>query len=111
MRGRRADSVRELLERAEVIEEVEAAPVRRDDEVVEALLQGEPRDRRVRELRLEGFPLPAVVERDVERVLGPREEEALPERVLLQNVRVAHRALRDAGADRRPRLPVVRRLQ
>ena len=69
------DRRRPLLERREIIEDVEAAAVRRDDEIVKVRLHREPVHRRVRQIVLQRLPLRPIVERHVERVLGAEVEK------------------------------------
>ena len=81
---------------AEVVHDPEAAAVRRDHEVVEVLLHHDARHRRVRQVVLQRLPQLAVIERDVDRVLGADVEHAATLRVLVDDLRVAQHALRDA---------------
>ena len=82
---------RELLQRREVVEDEEAASVGRDDEVVEMLLDDQAVHRRVRHAELHRLPVIAVVERHVQRVLGAEVQQAAPDRIFADDVRVAQR--------------------
>ena len=62
MSGGTDDVRRELLQRRQVVEDVESASVRADDEVVEVFLDHETIERRWREATHERCPARAVVE-------------------------------------------------
>ena len=103
---------RDLCRRAErrhVIEDPEPAAIGRDHQVAEPRLHDYSIDRRVRQVVLQRLPACSVVERDVESILGPGEEQSLSHRILGERVHVAERALRDAVHDARPAAPIVGR--
>src|SRR5579864_2022043 len=97
----------EAPQRRHVVEDPEAAAVGGQHQVAEALLHGDAVDRGVGQAARQRLPAPAVVERDVEAVLGAQVEEAAPRRVLAQGMDVGERAARDAVDDRRPGAAVV----
>ena len=78
-----------LPQRRDVVEDVEAAAVRRDRDV--ARLDPDVVHRRVRQPVLQRLPVIAVVERDVEAVLRAGVEQAAPRRILADDVRVVVR--------------------
>ncbi len=73
------------------------------------LLDDEAVHRRVRHAELHRLPVIAVVERHVQPALRAKVQEAAPNRVLSNYVRVAHDAVRDAGDDQLPRLSEILR--
>ena len=56
------DFRRQLLERRDVVQDPESAPVGRQREVVEALLHGDPIDGSVRQTALQRLPVLSIVE-------------------------------------------------
>ena len=84
--------VGELLERRDVVHDPEAATVGGDDQIVEVLLHHHVVDRGVGQVVLKGQPVPAVVERNVDGVLGAQVEQPLPHRVFVDPVHVAEDA-------------------
>ena len=65
----RADLRRKLLERGNVVQNPEAAPVSGHRQIVEPLLNGQPVDRRVRQAGLERLPVLPVVEGNIQPAL------------------------------------------
>ena len=98
---------RVLAQRPDAIEDVEPAPVRRDDEIVR--LDDQIADLRVGQVERKRLPVIAVVVRDVEAVLRAGVEQAAPRLVLADDVRVVVAA--DAGDDLRPGRAVVVRAE
>ncbi len=82
IRRRGSEQVRLLLrngivvlpQRADVIKDPEGAAVSRDDQIV--VLDDQVVDRRHRQVQLQRLPLAAVVERDVDALLGSGEEQS-----------------------------------
>ena len=87
--------IRPLPDRGDVVEDPESAAVGRGDQVRKALLDRQPVDRGVGQVRLQGLERPAVVEGDVHRVLRPQEQQAGAHRVLPDGVGVAVGVLRE----------------
>ena len=100
----------ELLERGQVVENPEAAPVGGDDQVVKAFLHLNAVHRRVRQIHLQRLPVLPIVERHVHRILSPEVQEAAANRIFLDAVCPAQHAVWNPVGDRLPRLAVVVRL-
>ena len=94
-----------LSQRRDVVEDVEAAAVRRNRDRVG--LDPDVRDRHVGQVQRQRLPVIAVVVRDVEAVLRAGVEQAAARRILADGVHVVLRG--DAGDDLRPRLAEVTR--
>ena len=101
----------ELLQRGDVVQDPEAPPVGGNHQIVEVLLDRDVVDRRMRQVALERLPQLAIIERDVERVLGAQVEEPAPNRIFLDPVGIAERRLRNPRHDQLPGLAVVGRLE
>ena len=100
----------ERSERREIVENVEAAAIRRDDEIREVLLDGQPVDRRGRHVRPQRRPVLPVIERDVNLVVRPRIEHAATLRIFTNDVNEAEDRLWNAFANPLEALAVIRRL-
>ena len=107
VRRRRHDLRTQLLQRRDVVQDPEAAPVGPHHQVVEVFLHLDPVHRRHRHVVHERLPVVPVVERDVEDVLGAEIEEPGPHRILVDVARVAERTVRDALDDLLEALAVV----
>ena len=99
----RRDLETALTQRRDVVHDVEPAAVRRDDEI--AVLDGDVVDRRVRQVLPQRLPFRAVVERNVDAVLGAQIQQLRLLDVLANRAREVGRA--DAVGDRRPGLAVI----
>ena len=98
--------VSQLLQRRDVVEDVDAAAVRSDDEIVVTRVDEDVIDTDRRQAVHEPLPLLAAVQRDVERVLGAEVEEVAVLRILPDHVDVA---FREVARDRRPGLAEILR--
>src|SRR5438067_3077380 len=107
IRGRVTDVVTELLEWCEVVEDPKAASVGADDEIFEVILHQDPMDRRMRQIVLQRLPRVAIIERNIERVLGPGVKQPFSNGVFLDRIGVAHRRFGNAGDDELPSLAEV----
>ncbi len=96
-----------LLQRRDVVENVEASSVRGNHQVMEPLLYHRPRHRRRRQALLELRPASAVVERVVERVSGSGKQQTAAVRILRHIAHISQRPLRQIAADTRPGLAEV----
>src|SRR4029077_9116762 len=97
MRLGRADLRRELLERSNVIQNPEAAPVSGHREVVEPLLNGQPVDWRVRKPGLQRLPILPVVKGNVEPTLRAQIEESLTDGIFTHAVSIVQHVVRNPG--------------
>src|SRR5258708_3889098 len=70
-------SLGELLERSNVVKDVESAPVSRNHQIVKLFLHYGPGDRRVRQAGIQGGPVCAVIERVIEPVSRTGKQQAL----------------------------------
>ncbi len=91
---------RELLQRRDVVGDPDAAPVRRDDQVVVARMDQDVVDARRRKVVHELLPLLAAVERDEQPELGADVEQVPVLRILAHDLDVAER--RQVAGDARP---------
>ena len=103
----RGHGVGHLLERRDVVHDPEAAPVRSDDQVIEMLLHDEAVHGRRREVVPEQLPCVAVVERDVDAVLGPQEDESVTDGVLVDASSERQWMILDPLHNLRPALSIV----
>ena len=103
---------RRLLERRDVVEHVDAAPVGRHDDVVELFLDDDPAHRRPRQPRGDLGPVRAVVVRVEEAVAGAGEELSLLVRILGDGLHVRQRMRgRQIAVHPLPRRAVISRLE
>lgn len=72
MHFRGQDGLVDLAQRADVVQNPEASPVGRRQQVAETLLDGQPIDRRVGQVGLQGTPANAVVEETHSEFSVPR---------------------------------------
>src|SRR5258706_10520340 len=64
MRVRGEHFLSQLLQGSDVVEDPEASPIRGERQIMEALLNGDPVDRRMWQLRLQRLPILSIVKRD-----------------------------------------------
>ena len=101
--------VRERAQRRQVVDDPDAASVRRQHQIAVARMDLEISHRHARELAAaELRPVPAAVEGDEESQLGSEEEQVLLQRVLLDHVRITAQGS-GGTADAHPCLPEVLR--
>ena len=101
---------RHLAQGGDVVEDPDAATVRRDHQIVELLLHHEPVHRCVRQVHLQRLPVLAIVERHVGAVLGAEIEQPALDRIFAHAMRVAQHRVRDAVRDQFPRCAEISRL-
>src|SRR5882757_8724017 len=99
MRVRGEHFLSQLLQGSDVVEDPEASPIRGERQIMEALLNGDPVDRRMWQLRLQRLPILSIVKRDVKRVLGAEIEQSFAHGIFTDAVRVAQHAVRNAVGD------------
>ena len=104
--GRRGVGGR-VPQHADVVQDPEAAAVRRDDQIV--VLDRQVAHRRRRQVQLQRLPVVAVVERHEDGELGAREQQSAARRILFDRLHVDAR--RQTARDRLPRLAAVLRAQ
>src|SRR5579872_543368 len=101
---------RHLLERRDVVENVDAAPIGGNHEIVELLLNHGPRNRRVRQTAGQRGPMPAVVDRIVQAVAGSRKQQSFLVRILGDYAHITELMFRQSAIDASPGLSEVRGL-
>src|SRR6185437_7664614 len=105
VRGSRLLRLREVLERTDIVENVDPPPVRSDDEVVRARLNDEIVDRHPWNAMRQLGPVRTAVDREEDTELRAGEQEVRLPRVLTHDLRRA--AGRQVAGDRSPGLTVV----
>jgi len=106
-RVRLADALIELLQRRQIVQNPEAASVGGDHEIIEVLLNHHAVDGRMGQVLLQRLPVIAFVKGDIQRVLGAEIQQAAPNGILANDVRVTERTLGDASHDQLPTAPIV----
>ena len=88
-----------LLDRRDVIHDPEAATVRRDNQIVEVLLHGDPVNRRMRQIVLHRLPIFAVIVRQVNSVFSADVKQTLTHGIFAHAMRITQHRVRNAIRD------------
>ncbi len=107
MRGRILDLRGQLLQRRKVIENPKAAPVGRDDHVVELLLNGNPVNRSVRQIVLQRLPVGTIVVGNEQPAFSANIQQARSDGIFAHAMRITQHCVWDAVGDRFPGPAVV----